>query len=85
MTLRSTIIAEIESITVAHDKRMPPITDDLVMMDTEFDSLCFALLVARMEDITGIDPFGELDVADLPVTIGDLVALYDRAVMAKAA
>lgn len=85
MTLRSTIIEEIESITTAHEKRMPPITEDVVIMDTEFDSLCFALLVARMEDITGIDPFAEMDMADLPVTIGDLVALYDRSATAKAA
>ena len=57
---------------------MPPLTDDLVLLDTEFDSLCFALLVARMEDQLGVDPFSTLEVADLPVTLGDLVALYDR-------
>ena len=85
MSLRATVFEEIESIARAHDKRMPPITDDLVMMETEFDSLCFALLVARMEDITGTDPFSEMDTADLPVTVGDLVALYERAVTAKAA
>lgn len=85
MSLRSTIVEEIASITAGQEKRMPPITDHLVIMDTEFDSLCFALLVARMEDITGIDPFAEMDMDDLPVTLGDLVALYDRAATAKAA
>lgn len=85
MTLRSTIIAEMEAITREQDKTMPPITDDLVMMDTEFDSLCFALFVARMEDLTGIDPFSDMETADLPVTVGDLVALYDRAMTKRAA
>ena len=79
MSLRQTLIAEIETITRDHDKRMPPLTDDLVLLDTEFDSLCFALLVARMEDHTGIDPFSALEAADLPVTLGDLITLYERA------
>jgi hypothetical protein len=85
MTLRSTLFAEIEAIAHEQDKAMPPITDDLVMMDTAFDSLCFALLVARMEDLAGIDPFSEMETSDLPVTVGDLVALYDRGLARQAA
>ncbi len=85
MSLRSTIIAEIETITRDQNKTMPALTDAMVLMDTDFDSLCFALLVARMEDRLGFDPFSTLEVADLPVTLGDLVALYDRAQTRKAA
>jgi len=85
MSVRSTLVAEIEAITREHDKAMPPLTDDLVLLDTQFDSLCFALLVARMEDLVGVDPFSTLEVADLPVTLGDLVALYERAAVAAAA
>ncbi len=85
MSLRSTIIAEIETITREQSKTMPALTDGMVLMDTDFDSLCFALLVARMEDKLGFDPFSTLEVADLPVTLGDLVALYDRAQTPKAA
>ena len=85
MSLRSTIIAEIETITRDQNKTMPALTDAMVLMDTDFDSLCFALLVARMEDRLGFDPFSTLEVADLPVTLGDLVALYDRAQTPKAA
>ncbi len=85
MSLRSTLLSEIQTITRDQDKTMPPLTDDLVLLDTEFDSLCFALLVARMEDQLGVDPFSTLEVADLPVTLGDLIALYDRSVLAGAA
>lgn len=85
MSLRDTVVAEIAAIAAEQEKAMPPITDDLVMLDTEFDSLCFALLVARMEDLTGTDPFGEMEASDLPVTVGDLVALYDRAAAKQAA
>lgn len=41
MSLRSTVFAEIAAIAAEQEKRMPPITDDLVMLDTEFDSLCW--------------------------------------------
>ncbi len=85
MSLRSTVHAEIAAVAAEQEKRMPPITDDLVMLETEFDSLCFALLVARMEDLTGADPFSEMEADDLPVTVGDLVALYDRAAARQAA
>ena len=85
MSMRSIIIAEIEAITREHDKTMPPLTDDTVLMETELDSLCFALLVARMEDRLGVDPFGTMDVGELPVTLGDLVALYERAAVTAAA
>lgn len=85
MSLRATLIDEIETITRDQGKAMPPLTDELVLIDTEFDSLCFALLVARMEDRFGIDPFSTLEIADLPVTLGDLIALYDRSSLVGAA
>lgn len=79
MSLRSTLVAEMDRIAREQGKRLPPLSDDVILLDTEFDSLCFALLVAGMEDLTGFDPFAEMDLADLPVTVGDLIALYDRA------
>ncbi len=85
MSLRSTVVSEIEAITREHNKKMPALTDSMVLMDTDFDSLCFAILVARMEDKLGFDPFSTLEVADLPVTLGDLVALYERSQPNKAA
>jgi hypothetical protein len=84
MSVRSTILAEMERIAREHGKHLPPLGDGVVLLETEFDSLCFALLVAGMEDRTGLDPFAEMDMADLPVTVGDLVALYDRAALRAA-
>lgn len=79
MSLKAILIAEMERIARENDKRLPPLDEGVVILETDFDSLCFALLVAGMEDRTGLDPFAEMDMADLPVTVGDLAALYDRA------
>jgi acyl carrier protein len=38
-------------------KQLAPLYDDLVLVDSGLDSLCFAIVVARLEDALGIDPF----------------------------
>lgn len=81
MSLRLNLITEMERIAQEHGKRLPLLADDVILLETEFDSLCFALLVAGMEDQAGLDPFSEMDMEDLPVTVGDLIALYDRAAL----
>ncbi len=44
------------------------------------DSLCFAILVTRLEDELGIDPFTASDEVYFPVTLGDFVRLYENGV-----
>jgi acyl carrier protein len=60
-------------------KMLAPLTDDLVLLDSGLDSLCFAVLVARLEDKLGVDPFTASDDVAFPVTLGDFVQVYDRA------
>ena len=42
------------------------------------DSLGFAVLVARLEDRLGIDPFSAAEEAVFPVTLGDFVKVYEH-------
>lgn len=77
MDLRETIFDEIRTVAAEQKKQLPPLTDELSLQESGFDSLCFAILFARLEDITGGDPLATA--ADFPRTIGDLVALYDQA------
>ncbi len=49
------------------------------MAQSGLDSLCFAILVARLEDSLGVDPFTASEEVYFPVTLGDLVALYEHA------
>ncbi|MBV8849673.1 MAG: acyl carrier protein [Methylobacteriaceae bacterium] len=78
MSTRSKIIQAIEEIAAAQKKTLAPLTDDLALTNSGLDSLCFALLVARLEDETGRDPFSESDEVSFPVTLGELIALYEH-------
>jgi len=54
-------------------------------LETGLDSLCFAIIVARLEDLLGVDPFSSEDEMDFPVTVGEFIRLYERAVVSRAA
>jgi acyl carrier protein len=79
MSIKLTVISEIEQIAQQHQKRLAPLTDDSILMNTGLDSLCFAVLVARLEDRLGIDPFSTSDDISFPVTLGDFVRVYENA------
>ena len=76
MSNRSRILQAVKEIAAAQKKTLAPLTDDLALTNSGLDSLCFALLVARLEDETGRDPFSESDEVSFPVTLGELIALY---------
>jgi acyl carrier protein len=79
MSIRLMVISEIEQIADRHQKRLAPLTEDSVLMNTGLDSLCFAVLIARLEDRLGVDPFSTSDTMDFPVTLGDFVRVYENA------
>nr|WP_321983111.1 hypothetical protein [uncultured Lichenicoccus sp.] len=53
-------------------------SDDLKLLDSGLDSLCFAILVARLDDELGLDPLS-IETHAFPVTIGDFIRLYEHA------
>jgi len=79
MTTKLTIMAEMQKIADEQAKKLAPLSDDLVLLDSGLDSLCFAVLVARLEDKLGLDPFTAADDVAFPVTLGDFVKVYERA------
>ena len=78
MLIRSKIIAAIQQIAAEQQVSLPPLSDDLSLLETGFDSLAFAILVARLEDDLGIDPFTVSEDASFPLTIGDFVRAYEN-------
>ena len=60
------------------------VSDELGLLETGLDSLCFAIIVARLEDMLGVDPFSADDEIDFPVTVGDFIRLYENSVAAAA-
>ena len=54
MSLKATILDEIRTVAASQKKTLAPLTDDLSLHDSGLDSLCFAILVARLEDILAV-------------------------------
>ena len=79
MSVREAVISEIERVAEENVKSLPPLTDDLVLLDSGLDSLAIAILVSRLEESLGVDPFSEFDDMPYPVTLGDFIRLYEHA------
>lgn len=79
MLIRSIVFEEIGRVAVQQKKTLAPLRDDLVILESGLDSLCIAVLVASLNDRTGLDPFDMEGDLILPVTVGDLVKLYENA------
>ena len=79
MSIKATILGQIEQIASTSHKSLPPLTDDLVLLDSGLDSLGIAILVTRLEDSLGMDPFTESDIVSPPVTLGEFIQIYENA------
>ena len=79
MSVKATVISEIQRIAEDETLSLPPLTDDLVLLDSGLDSLGIAILVARLEETLGFDPFTESDDVAYPVTLGDFIRFYEHA------
>jgi len=79
MSIKATVVSEINQIATENKKNLPPLTDELVLLDSGLDSLAIAILVARLEETLGFDPFTESDDISYPVTLGDFIRFYENA------
>jgi len=78
MSVKSKIFAAMQQIADEQKIKLPLLTDDLPLHDTGFDSLAFAILVARLEDDLGVDPFTIADDVAFPSTIGEFIRAYEN-------
>jgi acyl carrier protein len=79
MPIKLTITSQIQQIAEEQGKTLAPLTDDLILLESGLDSLCIAVLVARLEDLQGINPFTASDETYFPVTLGDFISFYEDA------
>ena len=77
--IRDTVYEQIRSVAVQQNKVLPRLDDDVGLMESGLDSLCIAILIANLDDKLNSDPFGSGDEVEIPVTIGDLVRVYEAA------
>ncbi len=78
MSVRSRIFSAMQQIAKEQKVTLPPLQDDLSLHETGFDSLAFAILVARLEDDLGVDPFTVAEDASFPSTVGEFVRAYEN-------
>ena len=79
MSVRASVISQIQQIARENGQGLPALTDDLVLLDSGLDSLAIAILVTRLEDTLGFDPFTESSDMAYPVTLGDFIKFYEHA------
>ncbi len=79
MLVRDKVETVIRDVAAENGKTLPPLTDDLALFDSGLDSLCLAVIVARLEDGLGVDPFSDAEDVVFPVTVGEFVKLYEHA------
>jgi acyl carrier protein len=76
--IRMTITSHFEQVATEQRHQLAALTDDRPLMECGLDSLAFAILVARLEDTLGVDPFNAASAEPYPVTFGDFVRLYEK-------
>ena len=78
MSVKLTIMGQMAEVAREHGKTLAPLRDELALIDSGLDSLGIAVLVARLEDKLGVDPFTSSDDVHFPVTFGDFVKVYEN-------
>jgi Phosphopantetheine attachment site len=78
MSVKLTIMEQMAHVAREHGKVLAPLHDDLQLAESGLDSLAFAVLVARLEDKLGFDPFTAAGDAFFPVTFGEFVKVYEN-------
>lgn len=79
MDIRAEIRSQFTQVAQQQSRNLAPLSEDLELLEAGLDSLSFAIIVARLEEILGIDPFSISEDAVFPVTFGDFVELYENA------
>jgi len=82
MGLQAMIFEQFEQVAHDQEKPLARLTPDTVLLDSGLDSLCFAIIVARLEDELGVDPFTAAEDVFFPVTLGEFVKFYEDAAAA---
>ncbi len=79
MSIRSKVITQFEQVAREQDKALAPLVEGLPLLDSGLDSLCLAIIVARLEDALDMDPFSAAENLDFPVTVGEFIQFYENA------
>ena len=77
MSVRSKVTTIFQQVAQEQQRTLVPLSDNLKLLESGLDSLSFAIIVAKLEDEVGFDPFDFDEMVEFPVTFGDFVRLYE--------
>ncbi|TWU41289.1 Phosphopantetheine attachment site [Novipirellula aureliae] len=79
MKPRDIILRTIHQVAKDSNKELEPNLDDnSVLLQIGLDSLDFAIVIAKLEQVFDLDPFALMEEAVYPRTLGDLVRVYEQ-------
>jgi hypothetical protein len=78
MPVQDIVETQFEQVAIEQHRKLSRLSPELKLLDSGLDSLCIALIVARLEDALGFDPFDVTEEMTFPVTFGDFVKLYEN-------
>jgi len=77
--MKAKIIDVMREISAESELQLVSELDDCtVLLESGLDSLGFAILVARLEEELGYDPFSIMDEPVYPRTLGEFVSIYQK-------
>lgn len=76
--LKNKIIYVINEIADMRGTQLCVLVDETVLLESGLDSLGFAILVARLEEELGYDPFVMMDVPVYPRTLSEFIEIYQH-------
>lgn len=76
--VRSQICAHLVDLLREEGVEAPDLSDSLILLESGLDSLGFAILVTRLADSLGYDPFTISDEAIYPRSLGEFIDMYER-------
>lgn len=77
VSARSTIASLLHQVAAEHGRTLVPLTDELKLFESGLDSLGVAIVVMRLAELLGSDPFANGGAVKYPVTFGDFVRMYE--------
>lgn len=57
---------------------VPDLSTETVLLESGLDSLGFAIVVAKLEEDLGYDPFVLMDNPVYPKTLGEFISIYEH-------
>lgn len=76
--VRVIVLKQLEEVFAEEGVVLPRLSDELVLLASGLDSLGFAVLVAKLEDEFGSDPFSSAEESYYPETLGEFISVYER-------